>query len=75
MRKDKIKVQVFGLAKTWVIERDYKKFRETHLDMIGNGYNAEDCWLGVSEKVEVMKNEFRIITDGGYVISYALIGE
>ena len=72
MTKDKIQVRVPRINKTYVIERDFKNFRNAHIDMLGNGYNAEGYWLGVSKKIQVSKNEFRIITDEDNVIIYTL---
>lgn len=73
MDKDKIKVNVSSVCKTYEIERDFKSFMKAHIGMLGEGYNAEGVWLGVSEKIEITKNEFKIITDEEIEITYTLV--
>ena len=73
MKKDKIKVYIPKIDKIYEIERDFKNFRNSHINMIGKGYSIEGYWFGMSTKIEITENEFKIITDENNEIIYTLI--
>ena len=73
MSKDKIQVYIpkTGLSKE--IDRDFKKFMMAHIDQLGSGYRDGEYWIGNSEKIEVTKDSFKIITDENNELIYKII--
>lgn len=72
---DKQKIQIF-IPKTGTlkeINRDFKKFMMAHIEQIGSGYRDGEFWIGNSEKIEITKDEFRIITDEKNEIIYKIV--
>ena len=73
MNKDKIQVYIpkTGLVKE--IERDFKKFMNSQIDLIGRGYRDGEVWIGNSVRIEITKDSFKIITDENNEIIYKII--
>lgn len=73
MNKDNIQVYIPKTGTTMEINRDFKKFMKAHIDTIGAGYKDREVWIGNSERIEITKDEFRIITDENNEIIYKII--
>ena len=74
MDKDKIHIFIPKTNKTKEIIRNYEKFLMAHIKFIGSGYgDGED--LGNSERIEVTKDGFKIITDKNEEIIYSVISK
>ena len=73
MNKDTIQVYIPKTGTMKEINRDFKKFMNAHIDLIGCGYKDREIWIGNSERIEITKDEFRIITDENNVIIYKII--
>ena len=75
MNKDKIQVYIPKTGFIKEIDRDFKKFMMAHIDLIGRGYRDGEIWIGNSERIEITKDEFKIITDENNEIIYKIIRE
>lgn len=70
---EKIHVYIPKTNKMQEIDRDFKKFMLAHIEMIGCGYRDGEIWLGNSERVEITKDKFKIITDENNEIIYKIV--
>lgn len=73
MNKERIQAYIPKTGTTKEINRDFKKFMMAHIEQIGSGYRDGEFWIGNSEKIEITKDEFRIITDENNEIMYKII--
>lgn len=73
MNKEKIQVYIPKTGSIKEIDRDFKKFMMSHIELIGHGYKDGEIWIGNSERIEITKDEFKIITDENNEIIYKII--
>lgn len=73
MNKEKIQSSIPKTNTVKEIDRDFKKFMMAHIEMIGQGYRDGEIWIGNSERIEITKDSFKIITDENNEIIYKII--
>lgn len=56
-----------------VVTIDYKSFIMQQIEQLGAGYRDGNCWLGNSERIEITKDGFKIITDENNEILYTIV--
>ena len=73
VNKEKIQVYIPKTNLIKEIDRDFKKFMMAHIEMIGCGYKDGEVWIGNSERIEITKDSFKIITDENNEIIFKII--
>lgn len=71
--KQQIQVYIPKTGSLRVVNRDYQRLIIQQIEQIGSGYRDRDCWLGDSERIEITKDGFKVITDKTNEILYKII--
>lgn len=71
--KEKIEVYIPKTGSLRVVNRDYNRLIIQQMKQLGTGYRDCDCWLGDSEKIEITKDGFKVITCDNNEILYKRI--